>query len=112
MTSFMPVHEPHWSAAERAVARKAFERALQRELGETIAEAKRIAARIQTPEQLWNLEDFLTRRRKQIDRKYDYRYSVLLTVFGSLMREGRLQEADLRGLDEDKIAQIRRNTSF
>ena len=56
---------------------------------------------------LWDLESFLTQSRKEIDRKYDYRYSVLTLVFGKLIREGRLREEELHGLADDKIASIR-----
>jgi hypothetical protein len=38
---------------------------------------------------------------------YDYRYSVLLVVFGYLVREGRLRMEELNGLAEDKLASIR-----
>jgi len=36
---------------------------------------------------MWDLEHHLTERRKEIDRKYDYRYSQLDLVFGRLLRE-------------------------
>jgi hypothetical protein len=38
------------------------------------------------------LEHYLTRRRKEIDRKYDYLYSQLTRVFGRLLHEDRLSE--------------------
>lgn len=40
------------------------------------------------------------------DRLYDYRYSVLLDVFGQLVREGRLKTEELNDLAEDKLAYI------
>jgi len=52
------------------------------------------------------LEHYLTERRKEIDRKYDYRYSQLTQVFGRLLYERRITE-DLRGLGEDKMKPIR-----
>jgi hypothetical protein len=36
-----------------------------------------MAGKIEQPAELWDLESYLTQSRKQIDRKYDYRYSVL-----------------------------------
>ena len=66
-----------WSSAEKAIARKAFDRALNQDLDAVI------------------------------DREYDYRYSVLLTVFAGLIRKGRLREEDLQGLAEDKLGHIR-----
>lgn len=92
-----------WSPAEKAIARKAFDLALSRELDAVIRQAKDRAAKIDQPAHLWDLERFLTQRRKEIDAKYDYRYSVLPTVFASLVREGLLTMQDLLGLGDDKL---------
>ena len=67
--------EPIWSKSEKAIARKAFDAALGRELHEVIQEAKRMANHIKQSSDLWDLELHLTRRRKEIDRKYDFRGS-------------------------------------
>jgi len=101
------MRELKWSPAEKAIARKAFDRALQQELEEVIRETKEMAAKIAEPSELWELEHYLTKRRKEIDRKYDYKYSVLPMVFGVLIREGRLREEELHGLGEDKLGHIR-----
>ncbi|MGC9998318.1 MAG: hypothetical protein ABSE79_23620 [Terriglobia bacterium] len=45
--------------------------------------------------------------RREVDRKYDYRYSRLITVFGRLLMEGWIAEADLDGLAEDKLQRIK-----
>src|SRR6267143_2586298 len=96
-----------WSHAEKTIARKAFKRALEREFEAVIREAKGMAAKIKQPSDLWDLEAYLTHSRKEIDRRYDYRYSVLTLVFGNLVREGRLSEEELYGLAEAKLAHIR-----
>ncbi len=101
------MHNLKWSAAEKAIARKAFDLALRLELEVVIREAKDRAAGIEQPSDLWELESYLTQRRKEIDRKYDYRYSILPLVFGSLLHEGRLSGLELEGLGEDKLAYIR-----
>jgi len=103
----IPMHELRWSPAEKAAARKAFDLALGRELQEVTREAQQRAARIEEPSELWELERFLTKHRQEIDRKYDYRYSVLPLVFTILLREGRLSEEDLKGLGNDKLSHIR-----
>src|SRR5579863_10245047 len=105
-------HEPIWSRSEKIIARKAFDAALGRELHEVIQEAKRMASQIQHSSDLWDLEHYLTQRRKEIDSKYDYRYSQLTRVFGKLLHEGRLREEDLRGLREDKLNSIRSAAQF
>lgn len=96
-----------WSPAEKAAAHRAFEQALDRELAEVMHEAKERAAKATEPADLWSLERWLTHRRQQIDREYDFRYSVLPFVFAQLLRDQRLSETDLHGLSQEKIDSIR-----
>jgi Photoprotection regulator fluorescence recovery protein len=91
-------NEPTWSRSEKTVARAAFDAALGRELHEVIQKAKQMANEIQQSSDLWDLEHYLTERRKEIDRKYDYQYSQLTHVFGRLLCERRITEEDLRSL--------------
>jgi hypothetical protein len=105
-------NEPIWSRSEKATARTAFDAALGRELHEVIQQAKKRASQIQQSSDLWDLEHYLTQRRKEIDRKYDYRYSQLTQVFGRLLYEKRLREEELRGLREDKLKPIRSFAKF
>ncbi len=105
-------NEPTWSRSEKTVARAAFDAALKRELQEVMQEAKQMANQINEPADLWDLEHHLTQRRKEIDRKYDYRYSQLTHVFGRLLHEQRLSEDELRGLQEDKLKLIRSFATF
>lgn len=64
-------------------------------------------ANVVDPSDLWELETYLTESRKTVDRIYQYRYSDLLRVFSILMRDGWLKDADLVGLQADKIADIK-----
>jgi len=105
-------NQPTRSRSEKAIARTAFDAALGRELHEVIQEAKKMASQIQQSSDLWDLEHYLTQRRKEIDRKYDYRYSQLTQVFGRLLYEKRLREEELRGLREDKLKPIRSFAKF
>ena len=105
-------NEPIWSRSEKTVARAAFDAALKRELQEVMQEAKQKANQVNEPADLWDLEHYLTQRRKEIDRKYDYRYSQLTQVFGRLLYEKRLGEEELGGLREDKLKSIRSFAKF
>jgi Photoprotection regulator fluorescence recovery protein len=105
-------NEPTWAKSEKAIARKAFDAALGLELREVIQETQKMANQIQQSSDLWDLEHYLSERRKEIDRKYDYRYSQLTHVFGRLLFEKRLCEEDLRGLREDKLNSIRSTAQF
>jgi len=103
---------PTWSKSEKAIARIAFDAALKRELQEVILEAKKMANQIKEPVDAWDLEQYLTERRNEINRKYDYRYSQLTHVFGRLLYEGRVSEEELGGLREDKLKPIRSFAKF
>ncbi len=104
---YAPLHNLKWSAAEKVIARKAFDRALKQELDAVIQKTKSMAQEIQQPAEVWELENYLTKRRNEIDCEYDYRYSVLPFVFSALIRKGRLSEEDLQGLREDKMVYVR-----
>ena len=71
------MREMKWSPTEKVIARKAFDWALGRELQSATLEARSKAAKIQEPSNLWDLEQYLTQRRQEIDRTFDYRYSLL-----------------------------------
>lgn len=101
-----------WAEAEKKLSRRAFEVALQAELADVLRDFKARAAAVQTPEDMWPFEHFLNQRRRELDAKYDYRYSQLISVFGRLIREGRLTETHLEGLSQDKLEFIRRIASF
>jgi len=105
-------NEPTWSKSEKAIARTAFDAALGREFHEVIQKTKQMANSIQQSADLWELEHYLTQRRKEIDRKYDYRYSRLTQVFGRLLYERRLREEELGGLGADKLKSIRSLAKF
>jgi hypothetical protein len=75
-------------------------------------EAKQMANQVNEPADLWDLEHYLTQRRKEIDRNYEYKYSQLTHVFGRLLHEQRLYEEELLGLREDKLKLIRSFATF
>ena len=105
-------NEPTWSKSEKAIARTAYDAALKRELQDVMRKTKQMANQIKEPADVWELEHYLTERRKEIDRKYDYRYSQLTEVFGRLLYEGRVREEELSGLREDKLKPIRSLAKF
>jgi hypothetical protein len=105
-------NEPTWSKSEEAIARTAFDAALKRELQDVMRKTKQMANQIKEPADVWELEHCLTERSKEIDRKYDCRYSQLTQVFGRLLYEKRLGEEELGGLREDKLKSIRSFAKF
>ena len=96
-----------WTAAEKRLARKIFDRAFQKQCASIAAEAKKMIARASVPSDIWRVHDYLSQHRRAVDGLYDYGYSVLLNVFERLLGEGWLTEADLIGLQKDKIERIK-----
>jgi hypothetical protein len=101
------VDQVKWSATEKRIARQIFDRTLQQELDAITQTVKDMALGIKTPSELWELEDYLTRSRKAIDAKYDFRYSRLPILFGQLIQNGQITVDDLHGLAEDKLGYVR-----
>jgi hypothetical protein len=102
------MHDLKWSHAEKALSRRLFEQALNAELAEALADFKAKAAAARVPDDMWAIHDLLGARRRDIDKKYDYRYSQLIFVFGVLLRESRIQEPQFAGLSQDKQEMIKR----
>ena len=99
-------NQPTWSTKEKAIARTAFDVALGRELQEVIEKTKQMANAIRQSADIWDLEKYLTQRRKEIDRTYEFRESRRRDVLGRLLYENRLGEQDLHGLGADKVKSI------
>jgi len=101
--------QPHSirSEAEKKIARRVFNAALERELAEVMAEFKRRAAGAKDPNDMWSVQEYLAEARQQIDTKYDFRYSQLPIVLGRLLRENRIDAADLTGLSDAKLRCVR-----
>lgn len=95
-----------WTQAEKKLARRVFDAALQRDLAEVMEEFKSMAAKAVKWDDMWSTGRFLTHRRAAIDSKYDDRYSRLEFVFGRLLSEGRISVDDISGLSEVKVQGI------
>jgi hypothetical protein len=107
-----PDHELRWTAVEKKAARKAFDKAFERHCAAIAAEAKRMLENPTAPADIWRVQEYLSENRKTVDRLYRYSYSGLLFVFSILMRDGWLTEADLFGLQPEKIARIGRGAKL
>ncbi len=101
-----------WSKQEKEIARRAFNAAREREYIAIAHDVRKMAAGIHEPSDIWQLHDYLTEKRKEMNRKYDYRYSVLISVFGLLMAEGWIKQEDLAGLSDDKLQEIQQTADF
>ena len=103
----MNVREFSWSPSEKKAARTAFDAAFSRECDAIRREVEARLGRSANPPDLWRVHDYLSEKRRDVDRKYDYRYSVLIAVFGTLLREQWITEKDLSELRPDKVEAIK-----
>ena len=93
-----------WTNSEKKIAGSAFEKAYRLEWTELAKQVK--SRKIENPDDLWDLEYILSDKRKEIDQKYDCRYSVTIVVFANVISEGWMKMEDLDGVQKDKINQI------
>lgn len=108
----MSSSEFSWSPNEKKAARAVFDNAFARECQAIKHEVESQLRQSQDPRDIWRVHDFLSAKRSDIDRTYDYRYSVLIGVFGKLLRKGWITEKDLSGLQLDKVEAIKLMASF
>jgi hypothetical protein len=100
------VNDSKWSKTEKQIAKKAFEKAYKGECADLAGRIRSKAEEIKEPADIWRLQDFLNKKAKEIENKYDYRYSVLILVFAKLIKDGWLKVEDLKGLGQEKIDRI------
>ena len=100
------MNDMKWSQKEKSISRTAFDKAYRNQCDRIIKTIRQKVDGLSEPKGIWELEDYLYEKRKEIDNKYDYRYSVLLPVFGLLVKEGWITMNDLEGLGEEKIERI------
>jgi hypothetical protein len=103
----MPENIAEWSQSEQKIAQAAFEKAYEREIAALMATVREKATEMTDIEQMWQLHDFLSAKRHDIEGKYDYRYSALIFTFARLVKEDWLQMQELQGLEADKLAKIK-----
>lgn len=101
-----------WSKTEKKIARAAFDIALDRESGSLIKKIKEKASKLKEHDDIWELNRFLNKLSRQMEEKYEYRYSMLTLVFARLIQEGWMHYNDLEGLGEEKIEQIKSIIKF
>lgn len=101
------MREYTWSPSQKKAARAAFDRAIERELKAIRQETENILQKSGDDRAVWRLHDYLSKKRREFDEKYDYRYSVLMTVFIRLISEGWLTLDELSGIGPEKVDVIK-----
>ncbi len=102
----MQVSEAEWTDSEKKIARSAFDNAYEREIEALLKQVQEQASTVVNLDHLWQLHDFLSAKRYEVEGKYDFQYSVLLFVFAGLIKDGWLHLDELEGLDKDKLSKV------
>ncbi|MFN7677321.1 MAG: hypothetical protein ACK5QW_01840, partial [Cyanobacteriota bacterium] len=61
---------------------------------------------------LWQLHDFLSTQRHDMEGRFDFRLEGILFVFASFVKDGLLSVDELNGLETEKIAKIKAMSLF
>lgn len=98
---------PGWSDHEQRIAEQAFHLSYQREIDHLLESMRDKVNALSSIDDVWTFHDYLSGKRHEIEGRYDFRYSSLLFVFASLLKDGILSMDDLAGLADDKLAKIK-----
>lgn len=101
-----------WTPREQAIAREAFERAQGRAVNALISKVQGHASGLGSVDALWQLHDFLSTQRHDMEGRFDFRLEGLLFVFASFVKDGLLAVDELEGLEGEKLAKIRAMALF
>lgn len=95
-----------WSKQETEGTQLAFEKAYEREIKTLIEDVRDKGSQITELDAVWQLHDFLSAKRYELDGKYDNRESARIFVFAQLLQEGWLKREELQFLESEKLAKI------
>ena len=98
--------DSEWSSGEREIAVAALQKAYRQEIEALIEHVREKSANVVQLEDVWQLHDFLSAKRHEIDGKYDDREEFLMFTLSRLIKTGLLDKTDLQGLTADKCAKV------
>ena len=101
-----------WTPQEQDVARNAFDTAQDRAISTLIGKVQRHASGLSSVESIWQLHDFLSTQRFDMEGRFDFRLEGILFVFAGFVKDGLLDLQDLQGLDMEKLAKIKAMSLF
>lgn len=101
-----------WTPEEQTIAREAFDRAHGRAIHALINKVKGHVTGLGSVDGLWQLHDFLSTQRHDMEGRFDFRLEGILFVFASFVKDGLLSVDELNGLETEKIAKIKAMSLF
>ncbi len=96
-----------WSSEDKRIALAALKKAYSREVDQLIKTVRESASSISQLDEVWQLHDFLSAKRHEIDGRYDDRESFLMFTLSQLVKSGLVQIAELAELDPAKQAKVK-----
>ena len=103
----MPQADVQWSPEEKKIAQEVLQGARNREIEALIENIRENAKLISQIEDVWQLHDYLSAKRHEIDGKYDDRESFLMFTLSRLIKDGLVEISDLSGLTSEKQSKVK-----
>ncbi|WP_115021823.1 hypothetical protein [Synechococcus sp. UW69] len=101
-----------WTSEEEAVARHAFALGKQRSVVILIETLKDQSAKLDTPESIWSLHDFLSTERYQYEGRMEFDFSNILFTLADMIKQDLIKYNDLDGLNQLKLSKIKAMSMF
>ncbi|MCB4410692.1 hypothetical protein [Synechococcus sp. MU1611] len=101
-----------WTSEEEAVARHAFALGKQRSVVTLIETLKDQSAKLDTPESIWSLHDFLSTERYQYEGRMEFDFSNILFTLADMIKQDLIKYDDLNGLNQLKLSKIKAMSMF
>jgi hypothetical protein len=106
--SMKQVTESQWTVQEISLVKAALANARNREVEAIVQVVRQRASKVTSLEDVWQLNDFLSARRFDLDGKYNDRDNdeEILFALAQLTKDGWLGAEDLVGLEASKLSKI------
>ena len=101
-----------WTSEEELVARQAFELGKQRSVESLIQTLRDQSQKLDTPESIWSLHDFLSTERYQYEGRMEFNFSNILFSLADMIKQKLIQYDDLNGLNQLKLSKIKAMSMF
>ena len=102
----------NWTVQEQNVARQAFEVGKQRSITVLIKSIQHQTQRLETPDSIWELHDFLSTKRFQYEGRSNFDLNNILFTLADMIKQDLINYDDLAGFDQKKMGKIKAMSMF
>ena len=99
-----------WTSEEEVVARQAFDLGKQRSIVTLIENLKNLSTKLDTPESIWQLHDYLSTERYQYEGRMEFDFSNILFTLADMIKQKLINYDDLN--DQLKLSKIKAMSMF